>query len=173
MVADKGYHSNEVLQDLAALEMRSYISEPDRGRRRWRDKGAAQAAVYANRRRIRGERGKRLLRQRGERVERSFAHLYERGGMRRTHLRGHPDILKRLLIHAGAFNLSLLLRKRLGAGTPRALTALKKGPGRALRATFRGPRNRSDALSTATGRRQQLDPLDDVLPCPSLRRLNR
>jgi transposase len=126
LVADKGYHSNEVLADLAALKIRTYISEPDRGRRRWRNKAAAREAVYGNRRRIRGERGKRLLRQRGERVERSFAHLYETGAMRRTHLRGHPNILKRLLIHVGAFNLSLVLRKKLGAGTPRGLAALKR-----------------------------------------------
>ena len=131
LVADKGYHSNEVLEDLAALQIRTYISEPDRGRRRWRNKAAAQVAVYGNRRRIRGERGKRLLRQRGERVERSFAHLYETGGMRQTHLRGHPNILKRLLIPVGAFNLSLVLRKKLGAGTPRGLAALKKALQRA------------------------------------------
>jgi transposase len=78
-------------------------------------------AVYANRRRIRGARGLRLQRQRGERVERSFAHLYETGRMRRTHLRGHSNILKRLLIHSGAFNLGLLLRSWLGVGTPRGL----------------------------------------------------
>lgn len=126
VVADKGYHSNEVLTDLAALQLRSYISEPDRGRRKWQDKAEARAAVYGNRRRIRGERGKRLLRQRGEWVERSFAHLYETGRMRRTHLRGHPNILKRLLVHVGAFNLSLVLRQKLGAGTPRGLAALKK-----------------------------------------------
>lgn len=126
LVADKGYHSNEVLEDLAALEMRSYISEPERGRRRWRNKAAAQAAVYGNRRRLRGERGKRLLRQRGEQVERSFAHLYGTGAMRRTHLRRHPNILKRLLIHVAAFNLSLVMRKKLGAGTPRGLAALNK-----------------------------------------------
>jgi len=132
IVADKGYHSNEVLEDLAVLGLRSYISEPDRGRRNWRNKAAAQEAVYGNRRRIRGERGKRLLRQRGERVERSFAHLYETGRMRRTHLRGHQNILKRLLIHVGAFNLSLVLRKKLGAGTPRGLAALKKALQHAL-----------------------------------------
>ena len=95
---------------LEEVGLRSYVSEPDRGRRRWRDDDVAQRAVYANRRRIRGERGKRLQRSRGERVERSFAHLYETGGMRRTHLRGHANILKRLLIHAGAFNLGRLLR---------------------------------------------------------------
>ena len=121
VVADKGYHSNDVLTDLKALEMRSYISEPDRGRRKWCGKQLEQQAVYGNRRRMRGERGKRLSRLRGERVERSFAHLYETGRMRRTHLRGHQNILKRLLLHGGAFNLSLLLRKELGAGTPRGL----------------------------------------------------
>ncbi len=61
------------------------------------------------------------MRQRGERIERSFAHLYDTGGMRRTHLRGHANILKRLLIHAGAFNLGLVMRHRLGIGTPRGL----------------------------------------------------
>src|ERR1700733_13706668 len=63
--------------------------------------------------------GKSLLRRRGESVKRSFAHCYETGGMRRTHLRGHENILKRQLIHEGAFNLSLILRALLGAGTPR------------------------------------------------------
>ena len=76
-------------------------------------------AVYANRRRIRGVRGKRLLRQRGELLERPFAHCYETGGMRRTHLRGHENILKRLLIHAGTCNLGLLMRRLIGVGTPR------------------------------------------------------
>jgi hypothetical protein len=61
------------------------------------------------------------MRQRGERIERSFAHLYDTGGMRRTHLRGHDNILKRLLIHAGGFNLGLLIRSILGVGTPRGL----------------------------------------------------
>ena len=126
VVADKGCHSNEVLTDLMALQIRSYISEPDRGRRRWRDKPQARAAVYANRRRIRGTRGQRLLRWRAERVERSFAHLYESGGMRRTHLRGRKNVLKRLLIQVGGFNLSLVLRQKLGAGTPRGLRAAKK-----------------------------------------------
>ena len=101
VVADKGYHSNEVLTDLTALQIRSYVSEPDRGRRRWRGKSQAREAVYANRRRIRGTRGQRLLRWRAERVERSFAHLYDSGGMRRTHLRGRKNVLKRLLIHVG------------------------------------------------------------------------
>src|SRR6202166_1215426 len=118
VVLDKGYHSNEVLTELADWKVRSYCSEPDRGRRRWEGKKEEQAAVYANRRRIRGERGKRLLRQRGEKVERSFAHCYETGGMRRVHLRHHPNILKRLLVHVAAFNRGLVMRKLLGRGTP-------------------------------------------------------
>ena len=121
VVLDKGYHSNEVLAELADWQVRTYCAEPDRGRRRWEGKKAEQAAVYANRRRIRGERGKRLLRQRGEKVERSFAHCYETGGMRRVHLRHHRNILKRLLVHVAAFNLGLVMRKVLGHGTPRGL----------------------------------------------------
>jgi transposase len=121
VVMDKGYHSNEVVTDLDALDVRTYISEPDRGRRRWRGKADAQRAVYANRQRIRGARGQRLRRLRGERLERTFAHCYETGGMRRTHLRGHRNILKRLLVHAGGFNLGLVMRALIGVGTPRGL----------------------------------------------------
>jgi transposase len=121
LVLDKGYHSNEVLRTLKDWNVRSYCSEPDRGRRRWVGKETEQEAVYGNRRRIRGERGKGLLRQRGEKVERSFAHMYETGAMRRTHLRRQPNILKRLLIHAAAFNLGLLMRGIAGGGTPRQL----------------------------------------------------
>jgi transposase len=121
LVLDKGYHSNDVLIILKEVAVRSYCSEPDRGRRNWIGKEEEKSAVYQNRRRIRGERGKRLLRQRGERVERSFAHMYETGAMRRTHLRRHDNIIKRLLIHAGAFNLGLVMRKISGCGTPRGL----------------------------------------------------
>lgn len=121
VVGDKGYHSNQTLVDFEAVGLRSYISEPDRGRRNWTKHPDAKAAVYRNRRRIRGARGKRLLRLRGERLERPFAHLYETGGMRRVHLRGHTNIRKRLLIHAGGFNLGLLMRQLIGIGTPRGL----------------------------------------------------
>src|ERR1700737_3509346 len=109
------------MRTLEAAAIRSYIAEPDRGRRDWSKEPEAQAPVYRNRRRIRGRRGRRLMRRRGELIERSFAHLYDTGGMRRTHLRGHTNILKRLLIHAGGFNLGLLLRALLGVGTPRGL----------------------------------------------------
>jgi len=128
VVADKGYHSTDLLIELEDKGLRGYVSEPDRGRRKWRGDGDAQLAVYANRRRIRGARGQRLQRLRGERIERSFAHLYETGRMRRVHLRGHTNILKRVLIHSGAFNLGLLLRRWLGTGTPRGL----QGRARAL-----------------------------------------
>ena len=91
------------------------------GRRNWKGKAAAREAVYANRRRIRGTRGQRLLRQRGERLERPNAHLYETGRMRRVHLRGPPNILKRVLVHICGFNLGLLMRQLTGVGTPRSL----------------------------------------------------
>jgi len=121
VVADKGYHSTQRMVDLEAVGLRSYVSEPRRGKRRWRGDRQAQQAVYANRRRIRGERGQRLLRQRGERLERPCAHLYGSGGMRRLHVRGHENVLKRLLIQVSAFNLGMLMRQSLGVGTPRGL----------------------------------------------------
>jgi len=128
VVADKGYHSNETIVALADLGLRSYVSEPDRGRRRWRGKLAVRDAVYANRRRIRRPRGRRLQRQRGERLERPNAHLYETGRLRRVHLRGHTNIRKRLLVHACGLNLGLLMRRLTGVGTPRSL----QGRARAL-----------------------------------------
>jgi transposase len=120
-VADKGYHSNQIMLDLEEMNIRSYVSERNIGRRDWTDSPDAQGAVYANRRRIRGRRGKRLMRQRGELIERSFAHAYETGAMRRTHLRRHNNIAKRLLIHVGGFNLALVMRKLTGSGKPRCL----------------------------------------------------
>ncbi len=121
LVADKGYHSNETMTDFVELEIRTYVSEPDRPKRDWKDKHTERDAVYANRRRIHGKRGKQLSSQRGELIERSFAHTLETGGMRRVHLRGRNNILKRMLIHVGGFNLSLVMRKLIGKGTPRGL----------------------------------------------------
>jgi transposase len=97
VVADKGYHSGEVLKQLYRQGMRSYVPEPDRGRRHWQGKEAEQKRVYENRRRVRGQRGKRLQKLRSELTERSFAHAYETGGMRRVHLRGRENILKRIV----------------------------------------------------------------------------
>ena len=122
MVTDKGYHSGAVLVEMKDAEVRTYIPEKkQKGHRHWEGKQEQQQAVYANRRRVNGAYGKHLLRKRGELIERSFAHCYDTGGMRRTHLRGHENILKRLLIHVGAFNLSLIFRTLLGSGTPREL----------------------------------------------------
>lgn len=120
VVADKGYHSGPVLEEMKTAGVRTYIPEKKQpGQRHWVGKEGPQQAVYANRRRLKRPKGKRLLRARGELVERSFAHCYDTGGMRRTHLRKHSNILKRQLIHVGAFNLSLILRKLVGSGTPR------------------------------------------------------
>ena len=97
IVGDKGYHSNQTLTEFVDIGLRSYISEPDRGRRNWKGKPDAKAAVYANRRRIRNARGQRLLRQRGERLERPNAHLYETGGMRRVWHRRPSEVRWRSL----------------------------------------------------------------------------
>ena len=121
LVTDKGYHSRQKVLELETLGVRTYISEPDRGPQHWIDQRAERDAVYANRRRIRGDRGKQLLRRRGELLERPNAHLYETGGLRHVHLRGHANILKRLLVHASGFNLGLFMRTLTGIGTPRSL----------------------------------------------------
>lgn len=127
IVTDKGYHSGKTVLTLEQVEARSYIPEPKRRRRKWEGKTEEQQAVYANRRRVKGSHGKQLLKKRGELLERSFAHCYETGAMRRTHLRGRKNILKRQLIHVCAFNLSLIFRLTLGAGTPRELRNRQSG----------------------------------------------
>jgi len=124
VVADKGYHSKQALEDLAEVGVRTVIAEPERKRQQWAGQSAAQAAVYANRRRLNTKMAKALMRRRGELVERSFAHLYDTGGMRRVHLRGKNNVAKRALIHAAAFNLSLILRQMLRVGTARQAAGL-------------------------------------------------
>ena len=104
---------------LQAHTQQTVISEPDRGRQNWRGQAVERRAVYANRRRVKSQTGKQLLRRRGEYLERAGAHLYDTGGMRRVHLRGKKNIAKRALVHAAAFNLSLILRIVLGVGTAR------------------------------------------------------
>jgi transposase len=132
LVADKGYLSGAVLKRVKSYGVRSYIPEKrQKGKRRWHGKAEEQRAVYENRRRVRGDYGKCLLKRRGELVERSFAHCYETGGMRRCHLRGRENILKRQLAHVSAFNLSLVMRQLLGVGTPRELKS------RAVQLVFR------------------------------------
>jgi transposase len=120
VVADKGYHSNQTMIEIQELGLRTYVAEPDRGPRNWDGKEEERDAVYANRRRIQGERGKQLQSQRGEKIERNFAHQFDTGGMDRLYLRGRENIHKRLLIQAAACNLALLLRSLYGAGKPKA-----------------------------------------------------
>jgi transposase len=120
VVADKGYHSNEVAVGLKEMGVRSYVAEPDRGSRNWHGKEAAKTAVYANRRRIQSERGKRWLRQRGERIERNFAHQFDTGGLDRLYVRGIKNVHKKFLIQAAACNLALLMRSMYGSGKPKA-----------------------------------------------------
>jgi hypothetical protein len=122
--ADKGYHATETLTALQQhTPYRAYIPEPDRPHRRvWKDKPPEhRAAVYANRRRMRGARGKALQRLRSALVERSFAHVCETGGARRTWLRGLENVKKRYLLSAAAHNLGILMRKLFQMGTPRGL----------------------------------------------------
>jgi transposase len=126
LVADKGYHSNETLKLMDKLGVRSYIAEPKRGRRRWKGDEEARHAVHANRRRMRGRRAKELMRSRGEKIERTFAHCLETGAMRRVHLRGRSNIQKRYLVHVAAHNLGVLMRSIFGKGTPRGFAGLAR-----------------------------------------------
>ena len=124
-VADNGYRSGPLLQAMRAAGVRTYIPEKKQpGKRHWVGKQEQRQVIYAHRQRWQRPKGKRLLRKRGELIERTFAHGYETGGMRRIHLRKHNNILKRLLVHVAGINLGLLLRNRYGVGTPRSLQGL-------------------------------------------------
>jgi transposase len=125
VVTDKGYHSGPSVAAMRAMGIRSYISVPQQPRRNWKGKTEQQVAVYANTRRVEGERGKRLMRRRGEFLERPFAHQYETGALRRVHVRGRGNVAKRVLLQAAAFNLALILRSITKAGTPKGLADLK------------------------------------------------
>jgi transposase len=111
---------------MSEMGVRTYVAVPQQPRRNWEGKREQQAAVYANRRRVKDARGKRLLRRRGELLERPFAHQYETGAMRRLHVRGRGNVAKRVLLQAAAFNLALILRTLTRAGTPRGLADLKR-----------------------------------------------
>jgi len=121
LVADKGYHSRDVLKGLDDGPWKTRISEPrpSQGYSRWHGDDAAREAVYGNRNRLKSGVGKEAMRKRGEIVERSFAHVLERGGMRRTWLRGRENVHKRYLIHVAGFNLGVLMRALTGRGTPK------------------------------------------------------
>lgn len=121
LVTDKGYHSREVLKGLDGDVWKTRISEPvpAKGVLRWHGDTAAQKAVYANRSRLRSGVGRAAMRKRGEMVECSFAHVLDRGGMRRAWLRGRENLQKRYLIHVAGFNLGILMRALFGCGNPR------------------------------------------------------
>jgi transposase len=124
LVADKGYHSRAVLKDLNGGAWKTRIAEPkQRGFSRWHGDDTARAAVYANRTRLGSAVGKQAMRRRAEIVERSFAHNLDRGGMRRTWLRGRDNVHKRYLVHVAGHNLGILMRLLIGAGTPREAAA--------------------------------------------------
>ena len=125
VVTDKGYHSGAGLAEMSE-SVRTYVSVPQQPRRNWEGKEEQQAAVYANRRRVEGDRGKSLLRRRGELLERPFAHQYETGAMRRLHVRGRDNVAKRVLLQATAFNLALILRSITKAGTPKGLADIRR-----------------------------------------------
>jgi hypothetical protein len=121
LVADKGYHAREQLKALDGGMWKTRIAEPEpaKGYLRWRGDEAAQRAVYANRARLKSGIGRETMRRRGELVERAFAHVLDRGGMRRAWLRGRENVHKRYLIHVAGFNLGVLIRALYGQGTPR------------------------------------------------------
>jgi transposase len=124
LVTDKGYHSRPVLKDLDGGPWRSRIAEPKpTGVQRWRGDLEARRAVYGNRARLRSGVAREALKLRAERVERSFEHTLDRGGLRRTYLRGRQNVQKRYLVHVAGFNLGLVMRALLGAGTPKELAA--------------------------------------------------
>jgi transposase len=122
VAADKGYHKSEALAECEGWGIRTYIPEPRRKKRTWTDKPESwRVATAANRRRVRGARSKRLQKKRSELVERSFAHVCETGGGRRTWLRGRVNVTKRYLIQVAAFNLGVVMRALFGVGKPRVL----------------------------------------------------
>ena len=124
LVTDKGYHSRAVLKDLDGGVWKTRIAEPKQsGFSRWHGDDKARAAVYANRTRLGSGVGKQAMRRRAEIVERSFAHNLDRGGMRRTWLRGRENVHKRYLVHIAGHNLGILMRLLIGAGTPREAAA--------------------------------------------------
>jgi len=127
LIADKGYHSRAVVKDLDQGPWKTRIAEPlpSKGYLCWHGDEAARAAVYGNRNRLRSGIGKDAMRKRGEIVERSFAHVLDRGGMRRTWLRGRQNVHKRYLIHVVGYNLGILMRALFGAGTPKEAAAAR------------------------------------------------
>ena len=124
LVADKGYHSRAGLKELEDGPWKSRVAEPRRdGVLRWHGDDAARRAVYNNRARLLSEVARQAFKLRAELVERGFALILDRGGMRRVWLRGRENLHKRYLIHVAGYNLGLIMRLLTGAGTPRGSLA--------------------------------------------------
>src|ERR1700716_182821 len=120
LIADKGYHSRDVLKALDDGQWKSRISEPKRDEfSRWHGDDEARRAVYNNRTRLLSGVARQAFKLRAELVERGFALILDRGGMRRVWLRGRDNVQKRYLIHVAGYNLGLIMRLLTGAGTPR------------------------------------------------------
>ena len=135
VAADKGYHSTDMMNQLAeGTNYRTYIPEPNQPKgRNWKKRTKHERrAIEANRRRMKGSKGKKLQRLRSEKVERTFAHVLETGGARRTHLRGTEKVQKRHLIATAALNLSILMRKLFGIGTARSMQGMARAISAAL-----------------------------------------
>jgi transposase len=129
VVADKGYNKAVLLRQLKEKGYRTYIPERRQaGKRRWMDKGGRKTAIafYGNRARVTRKKGRGFQRKRGELLERTFAHICETGGARRTRLRGRENVSKRYLLQAGAANLGLVMRRLFGRGTPRGLAETRR-----------------------------------------------
>ena len=149
VVTDKGYHSDSSLEDLAAMDVRSYVPAPAQ-KRNWDGKPESKATFEANQRRVTGERGKKLLKRRGEFLERPFAHQYETGGLRRVHVRGLKNVAKRVLLQAAAFNLALIMRSIMKVGTPRGLAERNAALVRAISSLLTGLEGHRTILGRST-----------------------
>ena len=174
VAADKGYHKNETLADVKRLGVRTYIPERKQKSHVWTDKPCEQEKAFrANRRRVRGDHGRSLQRKRSERVERSFAHVCETGGARRTWLHGLEKTQKRYLATATAHNLGLVMRRLFGIGKPRtwaaacaALLAVLLAFGRSLRTRWEAIRRESDRFRLPRRSNATLSGIRLVLPIP-------
>ncbi|MGO9238984.1 MAG: transposase [Methylocella sp.] len=127
LVADKSYHSRDVLKDLDDSPWKTRIAEPrpSKGYLRWYGDDEARAAVYGNRNRLKSSVGKEAMRKRGEVVESGFAHVLERGSMRCTWLRGRENVHKQYLVHVAGYYLGILMRALFGAGIPKEAAAIR------------------------------------------------
>jgi transposase len=123
VTADKGYFKADEVADLQEIGIETNIADPIENRRFDKLAPSVRAAVEAAVATVTGCSGRVLQRLRAELVERTFHHVLDCGGARRTTLRGRENIRKRYLIQAACANLSLLMRHLGQAGTPKQALA--------------------------------------------------